>query len=216
MHADAIIFDLDGTLIETEPVWDSIRRSLARDAGLEWPEEATRAMMGMSTGEWSGYLVESVGLPMSAEEAAETTIAGMAEHHREGPKLLPDAVESVRRMAGHYRLAIASSSPRVLIDTAAKSLGIADLLEVTVSTEEVERGKPAPDGYLRAAELLGVEPGRCVAVEDSTSGINSALAAGMAVIAVPPAFEPPDAEVLARTTVLRSLEELTPELIQSL
>lgn len=216
MDADAIIFDLDGTLIETEHLWDEVRRGLARDAGVEWPEEATRAMMGMSTREWSTYLADHVGVPMSPELAARATIEGMAEHHRTGLELLPGAVEAVRRMARHYRLALASSSPRILIDAATEGLGIADLLEATVSTEEVERGKPEPDGFLRAAELLGVEPSRCVAVEDSENGILSALNAGMTVLTVPPAFEPPAAKLLERTTVLGSLDELTHELILSL
>ncbi len=216
MDADAIIFDLDGTLIETEHLWDQARRGLAEKSGVSWPEEATRAMMGMSTREWSGYLADHVGIPMSPELAAQATIESMAEHHRGGLELLPGAVESVKRMAEHYRLAMASSSPRLLIDAAAEGLGIRDLLEVTVSTEEVERGKPEPDGFLRAAELLGVDPGRCVAVEDSENGILSALNAGMTVVVVPPAFEPPAQAILDRTIVLGSLDELTHELILSL
>lgn len=119
-------------------------------------------------------------------------------------------------MGERYKLGLASSSPRSLIDAAAEGLGIAELLQVTVSTEEVERGKPEPDGFLRAAELLGVDPGRCVAVEDSENGILSALNAGMTVVVVPPAFQPPPKELLDRTTVLGSLDELTDELILSL
>lgn len=216
MDADAIIFDLDGTLIETEHLWDEVRRGLAEEAGVGWPEDATRSMMGMSTREWSTYLADHVGIPMSPELAAQATIEGMAEHHRTGLETLPGAVESVRRMGERYKLGLASSSPRSLIDAAAEGLGIAELLQVTVSTEEVERGKPEPDGFLRAAELLGVDPGRCVAVEDSENGILSALNAGMTVVVVPPAFQPPPKELLDRTTVLGSLDELTHELILSL
>ncbi len=216
MDAQAIIFDMDGTLMETEEQWDVVRRQLAADAGLEWPEGATQDMMGMSTPEWSEYLVTSVGLPMSADEAAEKTIDAMAAHHREGVELLPGAIESVHRMAEHYRLAIASSSPRRLIDAGVEAMDIGDLLETTVSTEEVAAGKPEPDGYLRAAELLGVDPGVCVAIEDSTNGVLSALNAGMAVVCIPPKFHPPANEVLARTTVLDSLDELTVELITAL
>lgn len=216
MEAHAIIFDMDGTLMETEEQWDVVRRQLAADAGVPWPEEATTAMMGMSTPEWTNYLVTAVGLPMSAKEAGEKTIDAMAAHHAEGVELLPDALESVRRMAGQYRLAIASSSPRRLIDAGVEAMGIGDLLEATVSTEEVAAGKPAPDGFLRAAELLGVEPEKCVAIEDSTNGILSALNAGMAVVCVPPRFHRPADDVLARTTVLNSLEELTLKLIEQL
>ncbi len=216
MNIRGIIFDMDGTLIETEEQWDIVRRQLAADAGIEWPEGATQDMMGMSTPEWAEYLVTSVGLPMSADEAAERTIAAMADHHRDGVELLPGAIESVRRMAEHYPVAIASSSPRRLIDAGVEAMGIGDLLGATVSTEEVAAGKPEPDGYLRAAELLEVDPTACVAVEDSTNGILSALNAGMAVVCVPPSFHPPADEVLARTTVLDSLDELTVELITGL
>lgn len=212
----AIIFDLDGTLIDTEESWDIIRRGLARDAGLTWPDDATQAMMGMSTQEWSAYLVEAVGLPVTPEEAARLTIEAMAAHHRAGVDVLPGAVEAVRRMAERHLVAIASSSPRVLINAAVESLGIGDVLQVTVSTEEVERGKPAPDGYLRACELLGVDPSEAVAVEDATNGIRSALAAGMAVVAVPPHFHPPAAELLGQTRVLGTLAELTDDVVAEL
>jgi len=216
MIIQAIIFDMDGTLMETEEQWDVVRRQLAAEAGVPWPEGATQAMMGMSTPEWSEYLATSVGLPLTAAQAAEKTIDAMAAHHHEGVELLPGAVESVRRMAGNYRIAIASSSPRRLIDAGVEAMGIGELLGATVSTEEVATGKPAPDGFLRAAELLGVKPENCVAIEDSTNGVLSALAAGMAVVCVPPGFHPPSDDVLARTTVLGSLDQLTVELVASL
>lgn len=213
---DAIIFDLDGTLADTETVWDGVRQGMAADAGIEWPEGATQAMMGMSTGEWSRFLAEEVGLPYPPEEVARLTIEQMAEHYREGITLLPGAIESVRRMAARYPLAIASSSPRVLIDTFIEVLGIDDVIEVSVSTEEVDRGKPAPDGFIKACALLGVDPRRTIAVEDSTNGIASALAAGMTVVAVPPHFHPPSAELLEKTTVLQTLDELTVDLVEEL
>ena len=216
MKPDAVVFDMDGTLTDTEATWDVVRRGLAAEAGLQWPDGATQAMMGMSTGEWSTYLSQEVGLPYSPQEAARRTVEGMADHYRGGVELLPGALEAVRRMAQRYPLAIASSSPRVLIDTAVDVMGIGDLLSATVSTEEVERGKPAPDGYLRACELLGVDPTRSVAVEDATNGILSALNAGMTVVAVPPHFHPPAAHVLARTTVIDRLDELTHELVEGL
>ncbi|GAA3874384.1 HAD family hydrolase [Tessaracoccus defluvii] len=217
MQAEAVVFDLDGTLIDTEVVWDDVRRGLARDAGLAWPEGATQAMMGMSTGEWSTHMVEAVGLPVTQAEAARLTIEGMVAHYRSGDlTLLPGALEAVRRMGAAYPIAIASSSPRILIDTFVEAMGLGDLLRVTVSTEEVDRGKPAPDGYLRACELLGVDPGKAVAVEDAPNGIRSALNAGMTVVAIPPHFHPPSADLLARTTVLEGLDELTPELIEAI
>lgn len=216
MPPQAVVFDMDGTLTDTEATWDVVRRGLAADAGLPWPDGATQAMMGMSTGEWSAYLVDVVGLPMTAPEAARATVEAMAAHYRGGIDLLPGAVAAVRRMAERYPVAIASSSPRLLIDTAVEVMGLADVLSATVSTEEVERGKPSPDGYLRACELLGADPRQCVAVEDAPNGLLSALAAGMAVVAVPPHFHPPAADLLARTTVIETLDELTHELVAGL
>lgn len=212
----AVIFDLDGTLTDTEHVWDAVRRELAREAGLAWQERFTLEMMGMATPEWSRYLCQVVGLPVAPEEAARMTVQAMVEHYHQDVRTMPGAAEAVRRMAQRHRVAIASSSPRLLIETAANVLGVAELLEVTVSTEECERGKPAPDGYLRACAELGVEPGDAVAIEDAEAGIRSALDAGLTVIACPGAFRRPSEELLTRTTVIRSLEELTEELVASL
>ncbi len=210
---DAVIFDVDGTLVNTETLWDEVRRSLAASHGVSLSTEAAVAMMGMNTQEWSAYLVEVVGLAGTSAEAAQATIDGMLRHYRRGVQVLPGAPAAVRRMAQLVPTAIASSSPRVLIEAAVELLQINDLVQVIVSTGEVPRGKPAPDGYLRAAELLRIDPTRCVAVEDATSGIQSALAAGMRVVAVPQEFHRPPAELLAKTIVLDSLEQLTVELL---
>ena len=213
----AVIFDLDGTLIESEVVWDQVRRRLAAQAGRAWPPGPTQAMMGMSTQEWATHLVEVVGVGRTWQEAARMTIDAMVDAYRQGLPVLPGAVESVRRMAAEAPVGIASSSPRRLIDLAVQELGIADLLRATVSTEEVDRGKPWPDGYLRAAELIGVPAERCVAVEDSGAGIRSAIAAGMAVVAVPPAFHPPQPQILDRCDrIIASLDDLTWDLVRGL
>lgn len=216
MQPEAVVFDMDGTLTDTEATWDVVRRDLAAEAGLPWPEGATQAMMGMSTPEWSAFLVENVGLPVTPEEAARLTIEAMAAHYHRGSTLLPGAVAAVRRMAQRYPVAIASSSPRLLIDTAIEVMELTGVLSATVSTEEVDRGKPAPDGYLRACALVGAEPSRSLAVEDATNGLLSALAAGMTVVAVPPHFHPPAAELLARTTVIDTLDQLTHDLVAKL
>jgi len=214
---EAIVFDLDGTLTDTEHVWDEVRRGLAQADGRPWPDEATHAMMGMSTQEWSSYLSEVVGLNSSAKESAQRTIDGLRERYAAGLPVIDGAVEAVRRMAGVAPLGIASSSPRVLIEAAVEAMGIADVVPVRVSTEEVPNGKPAPDGYLRACELLGADPARCIAVEDSTAGISSAANAGMTVVAVLPHFRPPSADALARcAAVLDSLDELTGDLVTTL
>ena len=214
----AIVFDMDGTLTDSEEEWDVIRRGLAEEDGVPWPDGATQAMMGMSTPEWSTYLVESVGLRGTPDEAAQRTIGGMADAYHAGRiPLLPGAVDAVHRMAEVAPLGVASSSPRVLIDAGLELLGVRDLVGVIVSTEEVERGKPHPDGFLAACEQLGVDPASTVAIEDSTNGIKSALAAGMKVVAVPPRFHPPAADVLERAhAVVDNLDALTVDLVRGL
>ncbi|NLG23464.1 MAG: HAD family phosphatase, partial [Actinomycetales bacterium] len=156
-------------------------------------------------------LATTVGI---SGDPAERTIEAMAARHRVHLPTLPGAVEAVRRLAAVWPLGVASSSPRRLIDSSLETLGIAALIRVSVSTEEVAAGKPAPDGFLRACELLGVAPGNAVAIEDSSNGLRSASAAGMKVIAVPhEAFPPaPDALALA-DLVVGSLDEVTVEAV---
>lgn len=216
MSVKAVVFDVDGTLVESEGVWDEVRRGLAAQDRVPWPDEATAAMIGLSTGEWSRYLVERVGIAGTPEDAARRTIEGMVAAYGREDLTIPGAADAVRRIAERYPVAVASSSPPVLIEAALASLGIRDAVSVEVSTEQVPRGKPFPDGYLKACEELGVEPAEAVAVEDSRNGIRSALEAGMAVVAIPPAFHPPPAHLLAKVpVVLDSIEQLTPDVVEA-
>lgn len=217
MTPQAIVFDMDGVLTDTEVIWDEVRRGFAAEEGLAWPAEATTAMMGMSTPEWSSYLVGTVGISGTPDQVADRTIEAMAGRYVEHLPTLPGAVEAVRRLAGHWTLGLASSSPRRLIDSTLAALGLAGLFAATVSTEEVPRGKPAPDGYLRACELLGVDPAACVAIEDSSNGLRAAAAAGMAVIAVPrPEFPPAEDALALAAVVVDGLDEVTVELVRGL
>lgn len=213
----AVVFDMDGVLTDTETIWDEVRRGLAAEDGVPWPDDATEAMMGMSTPEWSDYMATTVGVTGDAETVVERTIEAMAARYREHLPTLPGAVEAVERMAARWPVGITSSSPRRLIDTTLTALGLTELVQVSVSTEEVPAGKPAPDGYLRTCELLGVSPAQAVAIEDSSNGLRSAAAAGMRVIAVPhEAFPPaPDALALAHLEV-GSLDDVTVELVEGL
>ena len=213
----SVVFDMDGILIETEPIWDQVRRGMATEDGLSWPDGSTPIMMGLSTREWAEHMTDVIGIPGTWEEVAQRTIDGVAgEYASGGLPVLPGAVEAVRRMAGLVPTAIASSSPRRLIDLVVSRLDLGDALTMTVSTEEVARGKPFPDGYLRACELLGSDPARSVAVEDSTNGVRSAFAAGMKVVCVPPGFHPPAEDTLALcAAVLDTLDGLTEEFLRS-
>lgn len=214
---EGVIFDLDGLLLETEQVWDAVRERLVGERGGRWHDGAQRAMMGMSSLEWSRYLHDELGLRESPEGISAEVVARMAASYRTHLPLLPGAVLAVERLAARWPLGLASSSNRELIDLALELAGLDRHFAATVSSEEVGRGKPAPDVYLEAARRLGVTPERAAAVEDSASGIGAALAAGMAVVAIPNREFPPPAELLSRATVtLSSLTELTPEVVSAL
>ena len=207
---EAVVFDLDGLLLDTEQVWDEVREALTRERGGRWHERAQADMMGMSSKEWSRYMHEELGLAEPPEELNRLVVERMEERYREQLPLVDGAVDAVRRIGARWPLGLASSSNRELIDLALELMGVAHLFRVTVSSEEVERGKPAPDVYLEAARRLGVGPDRVVAVEDSAAGIRSAKAAGTRVIAVPnPHFPPPDDVLGLADVVLDSLADLT-------
>jgi HAD superfamily hydrolase (TIGR01509 family) len=212
---EAVVFDMDGLLLDSEQVWDDVRENLVRERGGRWHDRAQGDMMGMSSPEWSRYLHDELGLPEPPEELNAEVVRRMLDHYADRLPLIDGAVEAVERLAARWPLGLASSSNRELIDRALEVSGLARRFRVTVSSEEVARGKPAPDVYLEAARRLGVDPTSCAAVEDSRSGILSARAAGMRVIAIPnPHFPPPD-DVLAQAhVVLRSLAQLTPEVVE--
>jgi HAD superfamily hydrolase (TIGR01509 family) len=212
---DAVIFDLDGVLVDTEHVWDDARRELARERGVPWPEDASRAMMGMSSLEWSRYMHEVVGLPESPEEISAEVVWRLQEIYRQELPLFDGAVSAVERLAARWPLGLASSSNRELIDLVLELSGLAEYFKATVSSEEVPRGKPAPDVYFEAARRLGVAPNSCAAVEDSENGIRSAKAAGMRVLAIPNPVYPPAEDALALADdVVASIGQLTPERVE--
>ena len=211
---EAVVFDLDGIIIDSEHVWDDVRQELAEERGGRWHDRASRDMMGMSSPEWSRYMHDVIGLAESPEEINAEVVRRMEAGYRERLPLIPGAVEAVERLAARWPLGLASSSNRELIDLALESSGLGRLFAATVSSEEVARGKPAPDVYLEAARRLGVPPGRCAAIEDSENGILSAKAAGMGVLAIPNPQFPPAPEALAEAdAVLASIVELTPEVV---
>jgi HAD superfamily hydrolase (TIGR01509 family) len=214
---EAVVFDLDGVLVDSEQRWDAARRGLADEAGLPWPEGATRAMLGMSAPEWSAYMHDAIGVPIQPAEIDRAVVERVLAGYEQELPLLPDAVPAVRRVAERWPLGLASSSNRPVIDLVLERMGVSALFGATVSSEEVARGKPAPDVYREAAGRLGVDPAHCAAVEDSTNGIRSAAAAGMTVIAVPNAAFPPAGDALAlATAVLGDLRELTAAVVESL
>ena len=217
MPVAAIVFDLDGILLDSEQVWDEVRQGYVREAGGRWRESATRDMMGMSSPEWSRYLRDELDVPQEPEAINDAVVAAMAERYEHELPLLPGAEEAVRRMAARWPIALASSSNRSVIDVVLERMGVAELFQATVSSEEVSRGKPAPDVYLEALRRLRADPAEAVAVEDPSNGIRSAHAAGMRVLAIPNPHFPPaeDARALA-AAVLPDLSALTPAAVEAL
>jgi HAD superfamily hydrolase (TIGR01509 family) len=212
---EAVIFDLDGVLIDSEQVWSDARRQLVEERGGRWHDRAQQEMMGMSSIEWSRYLNEKLGVDLPAQRISEEVVRRLGVLYRRRLPLLPGARDAVERVAARWPLGLASSSNRELIDLVLELSGLATYFRTTVSSEEVTRGKPAPDVYIEVTRRLGVEPSRCVAIEDSRNGILSAAAASMRVFAIPNRAFPPGEEALAKAAwILGSLDELTPELIE--
>ncbi|MET8150728.1 HAD family hydrolase [Actinoplanes sp. NPDC049668] len=217
MTVRAVVFDLDGVIIDTEEVWEEVRRGYVAEHGRSFLPDSQSRMMGMSTPEWSTHLSADLGVPRSPREVAADVLDRMAARYREDLPLIPGSVEAVRRIAGHFPVALASSSARILIDQVLETAGLTGTFRVTLSTEEVPRGKPAPDVYLAAVERLGLTPQECAAVEDSSNGLRSAGAAGLAVIAVPHGVYPPAEDALALASlVIGGLDELTVEAVGKL
>jgi len=210
----AVVLDMDGVLIDSEQMWDEARHEFVKEQGGHWSDRAQRDMMGMSSTEWSEYVNRELGVGLPPQEISEQVVARLAALYRERLPLLPGAREAVQRLAHRWPLGLASSSNRDLIDLVLETASLTTCFRVTVSSEEVAHGKPAPDVYLEAARLLGVAPDRCAAIEDSHNGIASAAAAGMRVIVVPNRHFPPGGDALAHASVvLPSLEELTVEAV---
>lgn len=213
----AVIFDLDGVLVDSEHLWDEVRRAMATNAGLPWPADATAAMQGIGTADWSAYMAEVVRIPETPEAIAERVISSMAQRYAARLPLMPGALAAVERMARRWPLGLASGSPRPLIDVVMTATPLGELFRVAVASDEVAANKPAPDVYLEVIRRLGAEPTETAAIEDSANGLRSAYAAGLRVIAIPqPEFpQAPDALQLA-DAVLTSLDDLTTDLVASL
>ena len=206
---DAVVFDLDGVILDSEQVWDEVREELTRQRGGRWHDRAQADMMGMSSVEWSRYMHDVLGVPDSPEEINAEVVRRMLERYETRLPLIDGAAEAVRRLAIHWPLGLASSSNRPIIDLVLDLTSLTDCFAATVSSEEVERGKPAPDVYLEAARRLDVEPAACAAIEDSTNGIRAGKAAGMLVAVVPrPDFPPAHDALELADVVLDSLVEL--------
>ena len=213
----AVVFDLDGVLIDSEERWDRARRQVVAEHGGEWRDGATTAMQGMSSTEWALYLRDELGTDLPLDEIVDLVVGHLLDGYHDGLPLLPGAAAAVRRIGARWPLGLASSANRIVIDAVLASAGLTGAFAATVSSEEVARGKPAPDVYLETARRLGEPAAGCAAVEDSSNGIRSAVAAGMGVIAVPNRAFPPAPDVLDEAAaVLTGLDELTVDVVARL
>jgi HAD superfamily hydrolase (TIGR01509 family) len=215
MAVEGVVFDLDGVLLDSEQVWDGARRDLVEETGGRWIEEATTAMLGMSAPEWSRYVHERLAVPLSPAEIDREVVRRVVARYRDALPVLPGAREAVERLGARWPLGLATSSNREVVEVVLEALGLADRFVAAVSSEEVGRGKPAPDVYLEAARRMRVDPARAAAIEDSSNGLRSASAAGMAVVAIPNPHFPPAGDALALAdVVLSGLDELTPTVVE--
>jgi beta-phosphoglucomutase-like phosphatase (HAD superfamily) len=211
----AVVFDLDGVIVDSEIVWERVRRRYVDERGGRWPDDAQKRLMGMSTPEWARYLATEFAIEgLDPAVVADDVVSAMAREYEAHLPLIPGAAEAAHAVAGRWPVAVASSSPPRLIEVVLATIG----LDVPwVSSEQVPRGKPAPDVYLAAVARLGLAPSECAAVEDSSNGLRSAHAAGTRVVAVPRAEYPPDPDALALAALtVHDIRDLTPALLTTL
>ena len=207
---EAVVFDLDGVLVDSDHIWHEVREGLARERGGNWTEQSEVAMSGMSSTEWSRYMHDVVGISDPPAAINDEVVSRMRTRYAEELPLIDGAIDAVPRLAGSFRLAVASSANRELIEAVLAEAGLTRYFDASVSSEEVARGKPSPDVFLEAASRLGAAPSRCAAIEDSANGIRAAHAAGMRVIAIPNRRYPPAADAVALADVtLDSITALT-------
>jgi HAD superfamily hydrolase (TIGR01509 family) len=210
----AVVFDLDGVLLESEQVWSAAKRKVSLEHGGTWSDAAEVDMLGMNSAEWAAYMRDELALAMEPQEISARVAEQLAARYRERLPLIEGADAAVRLLAARFPLGLASSSNRDSIDLVLELTGWKRCFAATTSSEEVPAGKPAPDVYLETARRLEADPAACVAVEDSGVGIRAARAAGLRVIAIPNRAYPPEPDVLRTAdVVLDSILEL-PVLMQ--
>jgi HAD superfamily hydrolase (TIGR01509 family) len=210
---EAVIFDMDGLLVDSEPVWFEARQELFARFGKQWTEHDQAGLMGVSTSTWVDYVWKRLEGAMTREEVLETIVGIMAASYERGDvPLLPGAGDALDYCIPRYRVGLASGSPRVLIDAALTGADWHRCFEVVVSSDECAHGKPAPDVYLEALRRLHVSPERAVVVEDSSAGVRAGKAANVRVVAIPRAYTAPDDPAIeladARIDSLHSLSEV--------
>jgi HAD superfamily hydrolase (TIGR01509 family) len=214
---NSVIFDMDGLLVDSEPCWERVRQQMAAEYNQAWTQDDQRSVMGVSTATWANYMIKRLGLELTPQAVIDQVVGKMLALYHEKIPYLPGAVEAVHLAAKYYPTALASGSERSLIEAVVQDSVLRDQFRVVVCTDNLPRGKPAPDVYLETARRLSIRPEECVCVEDSANGILAGKAAGMKVIAVPDVRFNPNWELIQQAeVVLSSLEEFSLELIRNL
>jgi HAD superfamily hydrolase (TIGR01509 family) len=214
---EAVIFDMDGVILDSETAWHEVRRDFVAEHGGSWTEDDQRAVMGANSVQWAEHIRRRFGVPLATEEVVDRVVQRLGARFSRKLPLLPGAVEAVQRMATRYPLGLASSSPRGVIDLVLQASGLSGCFRAWISSDEVQGGKPRPDVYLAACKLVGVQPANAAAVEDSANGLRAAHAAGLAVVAVPNAAFPPEPEALELADlVIARVADLDPSAVSAL
>lgn len=209
----AVFFDMDGTLVDSEPLWWQATEAVAASRGYTLTEADVAAVVGRSIADTAGHLHTLTGGRGTAQELGRDLLAGFHQRVARGPRPMPGALELLDALAEDgVPLGLVSASTRSIVDLVLAGLG-PHRFAVTVADGETPRTKPYPDPYLAAAQALGVDPRSCVAVEDSPTGTASAQAAGCAVLVVPSTvpIEPAEGRLL-----LETLTKADPDLLRSL
>ncbi len=217
MPIEAIVFDMDGVLVDSEVYWDKSRVDFARDRGKVWTDEFQRLAMGRSTVGWARVMQEKLALDDTIDEIIAEMKARVIAHYEERMPTRPGALESVSHMQQHFRVGLASGSPTEIIKAVLSITGLDQIFEVMIYGDEVPRGKPAPDIYLEALEQLGVAPAVSLGIEDSANGLRSLKAAGMLAVAAPsPDYPLPDDILALADAHITTLEDFTVDLVRGI
>ena len=217
MGIKAVIYDMDGVLVDSEVYWDQARVDFAAERGLRWTDAMQRQAMGRSTVGWAGVMRDRLALDMSlAAIIAEMKARVIAQYERRMPTR-PGALESVAAMQAHYRIGLASGSPTEIIKAVLRITGLDQIFEVMVYGDAVGKGKPAPDIYLEALKQLGISPRQSLGIEDSANGLRALKAAGMYAVAAPsPAYPLPDDALALADAHITTLEDFTVALVKDI
>jgi HAD superfamily hydrolase (TIGR01509 family) len=213
----AVIFDLDGVLVDSEPWWGDARSAVADRHGGDWTPEDEARIKGANSREWSAAMRDRLGLRLARKTIEREVVDAMvARYERDRPVAIAPGIAAVARLRGRYPLAVASSAHPRVIGAALRALGLADAFEVVVSADEVGAGKPAPDVYLEAARQLRLPAGDCLVVEDSPNGVRAAHSAGMRVAWVGRATRDRDGDAPGATVVLDSLDAFDEAMLEGI